>query len=145
MINLTSHNLFLIQKFLSRDDTVFCGVFDGHGPYGHLVARRVRDTLPLKLISQLNSSTTPGESLNSTEEQEFDRQMCKLESEGVVDTHVLELEKEEVEIKYPEIFTTFKESFLTAFKSVDTELRAYSNIDSFCSGTTAVTLIKQVN
>lgn len=121
-------------------------MFDGHGPYGHLVARRVRDTLPLKLISQLNSSTTPGESLNSTEEQEFDRQMCKLESEeGVVDTHVLELEKEEVEIKYPEIFTKFKESFLTAFKSVDTELRAYSNIDSFCSGTTAVTLIKQVN
>ncbi|GJN21049.1 hypothetical protein PR202_gb08495 [Eleusine coracana subsp. coracana] len=28
------------ENFCSRDDTIFCGVFDGHGPYGHLVAKR---------------------------------------------------------------------------------------------------------
>ena len=33
----------------------FCGIFDGHGPHGHLVARKVRDALPLKLLSFLHS------------------------------------------------------------------------------------------
>eukprot|EP00897_Mesotaenium_endlicherianum_P005775 jgi/Mesen1/5225/ME000026S04526 len=38
-------------KGLNQDTVVswevtFCGVFDGHGPYGHLVAKRVRDSLP---------------------------------------------------------------------------------------------------
>ena len=36
-------------------DVTFCGVFDGHGPHGHLVSRKVRDTLPLKLSSFLHS------------------------------------------------------------------------------------------
>lgn len=38
------------EGFATMEDTVFCGVFDGHGPYGHLVARRVRDSLPSKLV-----------------------------------------------------------------------------------------------
>ncbi|RVX07227.1 putative protein phosphatase 2C 33 [Vitis vinifera] len=36
----------LSLNFGSRTDTVFCGVFDGHGPYGHMVAKRVRDSFP---------------------------------------------------------------------------------------------------
>ncbi|KAG8070673.1 hypothetical protein GUJ93_ZPchr0006g41953 [Zizania palustris] len=43
------------ENFCSREDTLFCGVFDGHGPYGHLVAKRVRDLLPIKLIADLGS------------------------------------------------------------------------------------------
>ena len=46
--------------------------------------------------------------------------------------------------KYPEIFQTLKESFMKAFKVMDRELRMQPTIDCFCSGTTAVTLIKQV-
>ncbi|KAE8686505.1 Photosystem II family protein [Hibiscus syriacus] len=42
------------EDFMSEDVT-FCGVFDGHGPQGHLVAREVRDALPLKLLSSMNS------------------------------------------------------------------------------------------
>ncbi|KAJ6349013.1 hypothetical protein OIU77_006573 [Salix suchowensis] len=42
------------EDFMSEDVT-FCGVFDGHGPHGHLVARKVRDALPVKLQSFLNS------------------------------------------------------------------------------------------
>lgn len=42
------------DKFCSKEDTLFCGVFDGHGPYGHMVAKKVRDSLPLKLIAQWN-------------------------------------------------------------------------------------------
>ncbi|KAK1554419.1 hypothetical protein Q3G72_011857 [Acer saccharum] len=39
-------------------DTVFCGVFDGHGPYGHMVAKRGMDSIPLKLSSQWEVSIT---------------------------------------------------------------------------------------
>lgn len=35
-----------------RSDTIFCGVFDGHGPFGHMVAKKVRDALPLKLYTE---------------------------------------------------------------------------------------------
>ncbi|XP_077210514.1 putative protein phosphatase 2C 33 [Tasmannia lanceolata] len=41
--------MIVSENFGLRVDTVFCGVFDGHGPYGHMVSRRVRDSLPLKL------------------------------------------------------------------------------------------------
>ncbi|KAF2286443.1 hypothetical protein GH714_016959 [Hevea brasiliensis] len=45
--------------------------------------------------------------------------------------------------KHPDFFQTLKESFLKAFKVMDRELKVHTNIDCFCSGTTAVTLIKQ--
>ncbi|KAI7749142.1 hypothetical protein M8C21_024368, partial [Ambrosia artemisiifolia] len=45
--------------------------------------------------------------------------------------------------KNPEIFRTLKESFLKAFNVMDKELSIYASVDCFCSGTTAVTLIKQ--
>lgn len=48
------------------------------------------------------------------------------------------------EEKLPEVFTTLKESFLKAFKAMDKELKLHPNIDCFCSGTTAVTALKQV-
>ena len=132
------------QNFGSRTDTVFCGVFDGHGPYGHMVAKRVRDHLPLKLSahSEVNISSedvlreislnTAG-SMNS-EDTAF--VLADEESRASVDL-------EETE-KHPEIFQTLKESFLKAFKVMDRELRVQAHIDCFCSGTTAVTLIKQV-
>ncbi|RZC82940.1 hypothetical protein C5167_045728 [Papaver somniferum] len=40
------------ENFASRPGTIFCGVFDGHGRYGHMVSKRVRDCLPLKNFSQ---------------------------------------------------------------------------------------------
>ncbi|WVZ08853.1 hypothetical protein V8G54_022199 [Vigna mungo] len=48
------------ENFCSRQDTTFCGVFDGHGPYGHMVAKRVRDSLPLKLNAHWEVNV-PGE------------------------------------------------------------------------------------
>ncbi|KAF3660015.1 putative DNA repair protein recA -like protein 3, mitochondrial-like [Capsicum annuum] len=45
--------------------------------------------------------------------------------------------------KHLKVFQTLKESFLKAYKVMDRELRSYTNIDCFCSGTTAVTLVKQ--
>ncbi|XP_043720430.1 probable protein phosphatase 2C 33 [Telopea speciosissima] len=131
------------ENFGSRTDTVFCGVFDGHGPYGHMVAKRVRDSLPLKLgvhwevnigsneVSRELSSSVLG-SMNSEETAS----LCLDE----VSRESIDLEEKE---KHPDIFFTLKESFLKAFKVMDKELKLHHNIDCFCSGTTAVTLIKQ--
>lgn len=133
-----------MQNFCSRQDTIFCGVFDGHGPFGHMVAKRVRDSLPLKLNAhwELNVSgeevlkeisvNTAG-SMNS-EEAAF----VSADEESRVS-----IDAEETE-KVPEIFQTLKESFLKAFKVMDRELKTHQSIDCFCSGTTAVTLVKQV-
>ncbi|PHT31461.1 putative protein phosphatase 2C 33 [Capsicum baccatum] len=54
----------------------------------------------------------------------------------------LSIDVEETE-KNLEVFQTLKESFLKAYKVMDRELRSYTNIDCFCSGTATVTLVKQ--
>ncbi|MQL72617.1 hypothetical protein Taro_004957 [Colocasia esculenta] len=131
-----------LQNFGSRMDTIFCGVFDGHGPFGHMVARRVRDSLPLKLSAhwEVNANCDDArEKGSSTVEsittEEFASMHIEEEPRNTMDSR----EKG----KRPEIFLTLKESFLKAFKVMDKELRVHPSIDSFCSGTTAVTLIKQ--
>ncbi|KAE8722075.1 putative protein phosphatase 2C 66 [Hibiscus syriacus] len=45
--------------------------------------------------------------------------------------------------KHPDLFETLKVCFLKAYKAMDRELRMHPSIDCFCSGTTAVTLVKQ--
>ncbi|XP_028792217.1 LOW QUALITY PROTEIN: probable protein phosphatase 2C 33 [Neltuma alba] len=131
------------ENFCSRKDTIFCGVFDGHGPFGHMVAKRVRDSLPLKLSSHWELNAAGGEvlkeiSINTTgimnsEEAAFvsadEESRTSIDSEKWKST--------------PEIFRTLKESFLRAFKVMDRELKMHPSIDCFCSGTTAVTLVKQ--
>lgn len=131
------------ENFGSRTDTVFCGVFDGHGPYGHMVAKRVRDSLPLKLSAHwevhLNGDEVVREiSLNTNGSMNSeDTSFVSADEESRVSVDLEETEK------HPEIFQTLKESFLKAFRIMDRELRMHANIDCFCSGTTAVTLIKQ--
>ncbi|XP_073314946.1 probable protein phosphatase 2C 33 [Primulina huaijiensis] len=131
------------ENFGSRTDTVFCGVFDGHGPYGHMVAKQVRDSLPLKLSAHwevniksdevlrevsLNTAGSLGTGDNSSVSADEDaRASIDVDEYG----------------KNSEVFQTLKDSFLKAFKVMDRELRMYANIDCFCSGTTAVTLVKQ--
>ncbi|KAJ7527580.1 hypothetical protein O6H91_16G061700 [Diphasiastrum complanatum] len=45
--------------------------------------------------------------------------------------------------KEPEMFALWQDSFLKAYKLMDTELRVLPSIDCSCSGTTAVTILKQ--
>ncbi|KAM1142767.1 hypothetical protein EV1_031433 [Malus domestica] len=105
-------------------DTTFCGVFDGHGPFGHMVAKKVRDALPLRLTSQwvLNGNARNGPANDSSEaaacHEGKDEERC-------------------------DFFMTLKDSFLKAFKVMDKELKLHPRIDCYCSGTTAVTLVKQ--
>ncbi|XP_011077163.1 probable protein phosphatase 2C 33 [Sesamum indicum] len=131
------------ENFGSRTDTVFCGVFDGHGPYGHLVAKRVRDSLPLKLSAHWEVNIKSDEvlrevSLNTTGGlYSEDTSLLSADDEARASVDAEETGKQ------PDVFQTLKESFLKAFKAMDRELRMYANIDCFCSGTTAVTLVKQ--
>ncbi|RLN31204.1 catalytic/ protein phosphatase type 2C [Panicum miliaceum] len=40
------------EGFGCQEDTIFCGIFDGHGPWGHYVAKAVRDSLPPSLLEK---------------------------------------------------------------------------------------------
>ncbi|TYJ38153.1 hypothetical protein E1A91_A05G424700v1 [Gossypium mustelinum] len=134
--------MIIWENFGSRTDTVFCGVFDGHGPYGHMVAKRVRDHLPLKLnahweVSKSGEDALREINLNTAGSMNSETSFLTADEESRASVDLEETEK------FPEIFQTLKESFLKAFKVMDRDLRTHASIDCFCSGTTAVTLVKQ--
>ncbi|CAN6234607.1 unnamed protein product [Urochloa humidicola] len=114
------------ENFGSQDDTVFCGVFDGHGPNGHLVAKRVRDLLPVKLSANLGRN---GTATGGTGPHRVDSTDASLENE----------ENGEC----PECFPALRASFLRAFYVMDRDLKLHRNFDCAFSGTTAVTVFKQ--
>ncbi|ONM58723.1 putative protein phosphatase 2C 1 [Zea mays] len=88
--------------FGGEEDVVLCGVFDGHGPHGHLVARRVRDAMPLKLMSAVRASKAG--------------------------------------LDMPA--AAWRKAFARAYKTMDKDLRSHATLDCFCSGSTAVTVLK---
>ncbi|WOL06385.1 hypothetical protein Cni_G15119 [Canna indica] len=130
------------ENFSLTKDAIFCGVFDGHGPYGHMVAKKVRDSLPLKLSTQWRAR------LNSPESPDLNGSVSgSMNSEETVSIVIdnnwgdyLDVDENE---KVPEMYLPLKQSFLKAFKMMDKELKFHLAIDCFCSGTTAVTIIKQ--
>ncbi|KAM7495129.1 hypothetical protein LguiB_029738 [Lonicera macranthoides] len=119
------------EDFMS-DDVTFCGVFDGHGPHGHLVARKVRDTLPLKLFSFLQSCDSKRNNGSTTAST-----CCSgnIKSDGG--------DSEKDGSTEDKVDALWREAFLKSYKSMDKELRSHPNLDCFCSGSTAVTLVKQ--
>lgn len=125
------------ENFNGRSDTVFCGVFDGHGPHGHLVARTVRDTLPSKLCDLIYHDY--GESPTSNQDGSVIEEILSPYADADNKSPTAAGQKEEQR----ELFDSMKESFRKAFRVTDKELKLHRNIDSICSGTTAVTLIKQ--
>lgn len=145
----TNQDAMLVwEEFGSNKDTIFCGVFDGHGPYGHMVAKRVRDSLPSKLCSHWEALTRGDEGNNNIREAGNTAGSLNLDETASItmDEEWKEAEGEDTEGlagKAPDMLTAWKESFLKAFKVMDKELRFHPTIDCFCSGTTAVTLLKQ--
>lgn len=135
MINIPNMN------FCSRKGTIFCGVFDGHGSFGHMVARKVRDSLPLHLWNHWKAKTShqnsPHEDGNAEKSRNSEETASSLD-QGWGDS----LYTDDIE-KLPEMYLTLKQSLLKAFKLMDAELKLNRAIDCFGSGTTAVTLIKQ--
>ncbi|KAG1347129.1 Protein phosphatase 2C (PP2C)-like domain [Cocos nucifera] len=113
---------------------VLCGVFDGHGPLGHVVARKVRDALPLKLLSSL---PLPGGAAPRTGLGCLGRRHAPLTPAGEA-----EAEKENVEEEDEALLSAWREAFVKSYKAMDKELRSHPTLDCFCSGSTAVTLFK---
>ena len=97
-------------------------MFDGHGRHGHLVAKAVRDTLPLKLETCQKTLL-------------LRNNHCKQDVTVDVSSVLLET---------PELVDAWKESLLDAYKLMDRELLIDDHVDCVSSGTTAVTLVKQV-
>ncbi|VAH44714.1 probable protein phosphatase 2C 64 [Triticum dicoccoides] len=95
--------MLIWDGFGGEEDGVLCGVFDGHGPHGHLVARRVRDSLPLRLMSAARASPKSGLDMPAA---------------------------------------AWRKAFTRAYKAMDKDLRSHPALDSFCSGSTAVTVLK---
>ncbi|XVF44417.1 hypothetical protein PTKIN_Ptkin02bG0118800 [Pterospermum kingtungense] len=117
------------EDFMSEDVT-FCGVFDGHGPHGHLVARKVRDALPLKLLSSMHScqSRQNGSGQTCFEGNPKKPDDGNSEKDGSPEDRLHSL---------------WREAFMKSYKAMDKELRSHPNLDCFCSGSTAVTIVKQ--
>jgi hypothetical protein len=43
-----------------------------------------------------------------------------------------------------DVSTMWREAFMKAYKAMDKELKSHANLDCFCSGSTSVTVVKQV-
>ncbi|KAI6693003.1 hypothetical protein NL676_020713 [Syzygium grande] len=100
----------LWEEFGCQEDMTFCGVFDGHGPWGHVVAKRVGELLPSFLLCKWQEALSLGSQDWNANLQDFD---------------------------------IWKQSFLKTYAAVDQELKLHRSIDTFFSGTTASTIVKQ--
>ncbi|XP_038880518.1 probable protein phosphatase 2C 34 [Benincasa hispida] len=104
------------EEFGYQKDMIFCGVFDGHGPWGHFVAKKVRELMPTALL-------------------------CNWQ-EAVVQTSLcphLELNSSKTHLQ----FNLWEHSYIEACAMVDQELERHRKIDTFHSGTTALSIVRQ--
>ncbi|XBH65221.1 hypothetical protein VPH35_118850 [Triticum aestivum] len=95
-----------------QDDTIFCVVFDGHGQWGHYVAKAVRESLPQLLLCRWQEAVTQA-SLIDGEKRLSDCQ-----------------------------FDLLRQSYLAAAAAVDEELRRSRCLDAVNSGCTALSIMK---
>ncbi|GER26645.1 protein phosphatase-2c [Striga asiatica] len=106
------------ESFLGDRETFLCGVFDGHGPSGHMVAQYIRDILPAKISS-----------------------LCKrwdIEERNNRDNEM----SPEINNKN-QLFQSWKSRMINCFHEMDDELEANASIESYCSGTTSVIVLKK--
>ncbi|KAJ6757084.1 CATALYTIC/PROTEIN PHOSPHATASE TYPE 2C [Salix koriyanagi] len=104
------------QDFGCQADMTFCGIFDGHGQWGHFVAKKVRESMATSLLCNWQETLA----------------QCSVDPD--ID---LELDKKN------QRFNMWKQSYLKTCAVVDQELEQHRKIDSFYSGTTALTIVRQ--
>ncbi|GAV64171.1 PP2C domain-containing protein, partial [Cephalotus follicularis] len=109
--------LVVWEEFGCQEDMIFCGVFDGHGPWGHIVAKRVKESAPYSLLCNWQE-TLASTSLDLNFDIKWD------------DRNLHQ-------------FETWKQSYLKTYAAIDQELKNHPRIDSFRSGTTALSIVKQ--
>lgn len=109
-----------------------------------MVAKEVRDSLPLllckhwKAISNCDQSSICENGNASGTGSTNSEETASLSMDDLYEP--LEVEEKE---DFPEMYLLLKQSMLKAFKMMDKELKLHPTVDCFCSGTTAVTLVKQ--
>ncbi|KAL5850985.1 hypothetical protein ACOSQ4_008998 [Xanthoceras sorbifolium] len=104
------------EEFGCQADMILCGIFDGHGPWGHFVAKKVRESMPSSLLCNWQETLAQTSLLPDID----------LDSD-----------------KKHQRFNIWKHSYVKACAAVDQELVQYRKIDSFYSGTTALTIVRQ--
>ncbi|KAK6118236.1 hypothetical protein DH2020_048022 [Rehmannia glutinosa] len=112
------------SSFSGDKDMFFCGVFDGHGPSGHKVARYVRDFLPAKISWLYRQPCVDGKSAVLDIETEIDGG------------------HENPEAKNP-LFLSWKARLTKCYHEMDEQLEGDASIESYCSGTTSVCVLKK--
>lgn len=100
----------------------FCAVFDGHGPSGHKVSQYVRDFLPAK-ISQLY------------------RQPAIDGSSSVMDIGLVD--DQDPDSRNP-LYLSWKARITKCFHDMDEQLEKDAAVETYCSGTTSVSVLKKV-
>ncbi|KAM0029914.1 putative protein-serine/threonine phosphatase [Helianthus debilis subsp. tardiflorus] len=113
----TNQDSFIVwEGFGGKEDVMLCGVFDGHGPWGHLVGKRVKKVMPAYLLHYWQEAMAQCSILK-------DGKLCK-------------------NANFDQ-FGVWKNSFIKACSTVDYDLELHPVIDSFYSGTAAVTIIRE--
>ncbi|CDO98822.1 unnamed protein product [Coffea canephora] len=108
------------EEFGCQEDMIFCGIFDGHGPWGHLVAKTVRQLMPSFLLC--NWQETLAQFVVKPDSDEFgSSDGCRCQ------------------------FDIWKQSYFKACSAIDYQLAQLPGIDSFYSGSTALTIVRQGN
>lgn len=120
------------EDFAAQENTIFCGVFDGHGPIGHHVSRNARDGLPSLLAEDSLCKHSPSEGSS----EEIDPNDNHAEEESVSRTQSLDHNSEAFEF-------IWKDKFLESYSKMDEKLKTHPKLNCICSGTTAVTLVVQ--
>ncbi|KAF2313845.1 hypothetical protein GH714_018258 [Hevea brasiliensis] len=95
----------LRPEFGCQEDIIFCGIFDGHGPWGHVVSKRVKESVPSSLLCNWQE-TLALTSLDIDFQMELDRDLHQ--------------------------FDIWKQSYLKT-AAIDQELNQHPDIDTFCN------------
>ncbi|KAI5084525.1 hypothetical protein GOP47_0000694 [Adiantum capillus-veneris] len=139
------------EEFAAQADLVFCGVFDGHGPNGHLVARKVRDTLPVLLALPHSLLANEVDNLDPDEDV-YIHEECQQEEDVVLKIHeqIAATNKANVDPSSDNqpatkacCDQTWRDKFVAAYKLMDRNLKSHPKLHCFESGTTAVTMVLQ--
>ncbi|KAI3859610.1 hypothetical protein MKX03_007629 [Papaver bracteatum] len=115
---INQDTLIVLEEYGCQEDMMFCGVFDGHSPWGHFVARHVRESLPSSLL-------------------------CNWQ-EGSLDQNYLESDLKDLDSAIQiHNFDLWGQYFVKTCATVDKELARHCKIDCFNSGTTALSIVRQ--
>uniref|UniRef100_A0A0E0L1H6 protein-serine/threonine phosphatase n=2 Tax=Oryza punctata TaxID=4537 RepID=A0A0E0L1H6_ORYPU len=101
------------EGFGCEERSVLCGIFDGHGQWGHYVAKAVRESLPPALLRRWREAVTLASLIDGGE-----KRLCECQVD------------------------LWRQSYHAACAAVDDELRASRRLDAIHSGCTALCLVK---